>query len=123
MKKIALATLVAMLSACSMLPQKNVSGIYQGTLPCADCEKIEAELVLNSDKTYQYNTVYFKNKEQHPFTEKGTYTWDSNKSGVIRLTNSDNLALKVADTFVEFCDASGNTIKSQHNYKLQKVAK
>ncbi|AUI65297.1 MULTISPECIES: copper resistance protein NlpE [Glaesserella] len=122
MKKIALATFIAMLSACSLLPQKSVSGTYQGTLPCADCEKIEAELVLNSDKTYQYNTVYFKNKEQHPFTEKGTYAWDNNKPNVVRLTNSDNLALKIADTFVEFCDASGNTINSKHNYKLQKVS-
>lgn len=128
MKKLSLVALVAMLSACSMLPEKTLSGTYEGTLPCADCAKIEAKLVLNSDKTYQYNTVFFKGKEQHPFFEKGTYRWDSKKSDVIHLQplkdqNNDSLPdilLKVADTHVELCDAEGNTAKSQH-YRLQKV--
>lgn len=123
MKKIVfVTTLTTMLAACSLLPSKTVSGTYQGTLPCADCEKIEAELILNKDNTYQYNTVYYKNKEKHPFHEKGRYTWDPNKSNVIRLTNSGNMAAQVSDKYVEFCDASGNTVKSSHNYKLQKVA-
>ncbi|OOH90557.1 hypothetical protein BMT54_04575 [Pasteurellaceae bacterium 15-036681] len=122
MKKLTLIALATILSACSMLQQKTVSGTYQGTLPCADCEKIEAKLELNNDGTYQYSTIYHKNKEQHPFIEKGTYSWDANKSGVIRLINSDNIAIKVADTYAEFCDASGNTINSKKlNYKLQKV--
>lgn len=62
MKKMILVSIATLLSACSMLPPKSVSGTYEGTLPCADCEKIEAKLVLNADKTYQYNTLYFKNK-------------------------------------------------------------
>ena len=28
-------------------------GTYKGILPCADCEGIETELELNSDKTYE----------------------------------------------------------------------
>ena len=123
MKKIALIALATVLSACSLLPQKSVSGTYQGTLPCADCEKIAVHLVLNSDQTYEYNTVYYKNKEQHPFMEKGTYTWDSKKSDVIRLTNSDNIAVKVSPDHVEVCDTDGNLIQSKNNYKLPKVTK
>ena len=61
MKKIALVLTSGLLGACSMLPNKNVAGTYQGELPCSDCDKIQAELVLNADNTYQYNTVYFKN--------------------------------------------------------------
>ncbi|MBF0785092.1 copper resistance protein NlpE [Muribacter muris] len=121
MKKIILMSIATLLSACSTLSPKSVSGTYEGTLPCADCEKIEAKLVLNADSTYQYNTLYFKNKEKHPFIEKGTYTWDGNKKGVIRLTNSGNLAVKLSDTFVEFCDANGETSKSGNNYKLHKT--
>lgn len=121
MKKIILLSFATVLSACSTFAPKSVSGIYEGTLPCADCEKIKAKLVLNADKTYQYNTLYFKHKEQHPFTEKGIYHWDSNKKGVIRLTNSGNLALKVSENFVEFCDADGEITKGQNSYKLYKT--
>ena len=64
MKKIALVLTAGLLGACSMFPNKNVAGTYQGELPCSDCDKIQAELVLNADNTYQYNTVYFKNGKQ-----------------------------------------------------------
>lgn len=122
MKKFALIAATAALSACSLLSQKSVSGTYRGTLPCADCSKIQAELILNKDKTYQYNTVYFKNKEQHPFMEKGVYTWDEKKPNVIRLSNSGNLALHVGENHVELCDANGEMVKDSNKYKLDKVA-
>ncbi|WP_303818499.1 copper resistance protein NlpE [Actinobacillus minor] len=125
MKKIAVITLATLLGACSMLPKKNVAGTYQGELPCADCDKIQAELILNADNTYQYNTVYFKNSKEHAFTDKGKFTWDQNKSNVIRLEqDSGNLAFQVTDGYVEICDANGNVVKnSQLNYKLLKVTK
>lgn len=40
MKKIALVLTAGLLGACSMLPNKNVAGTYQGELPCSDCDKI-----------------------------------------------------------------------------------
>ena len=119
MKKIALIAFTTILGACSLLTQKSVSGTYKGTLPCADCEKIEAEIVLNADRTYQYNMIFFKNKELHQFIEKGDYVWDGKKSNVIRLTNSDNLAILVTDSYIEICDTDGNPVAG-HNYKLQK---
>lgn len=130
MKKVSLLAIMAMLSACSVMPEKTVSGTYQGTLPCADCQKIEAKLVLNKDKTYQYNTVYFKRKEQHPFFEKGTYRWDEKKANVLHLQavkgqNNDSLPdilLKVSDTYVELCDADGNVAKGATEYRLEKVS-
>lgn len=123
MKKIALLSFVAALSACSLLPQKQVSGTFQGELPCADCEKIKAELILNKDNTYQYNTVYFKNKKEHKFTDKGKFTWDSSKQNVITLDqNAGNLKFQINETHIEMCDANGNTVKTGKNYKLQKVA-
>lgn len=122
MKKIALVLAAGVLSACSMMPNKNVAGTYQGDLPCADCDKIQAELVLNSDNTYQYNTVYFKNNKQHPFTDKGKFTWDKQKSDVIRLEqDSGSLLLKVTDKYAELLDADGNPVaNTQLNYKLMK---
>lgn len=125
MKKIAVITLATLLGACSMLPKKNVAGTYQGVLPCADCDKIQAELILNADNTYQYNTIYFTNSKEHAFTDKGKFTWDQNKSNVIRLEqDSGSLAFQVTDGYAEICDTSGNVVKnSQLNYKLLKVTK
>ena len=122
MKKIVIVTAVSLLSACSSLSQKSLSGTYQGTLPCADCSKIEAKLTLNPDNTYQYNTVYYKKKDRHPFVEKGVYSWDKNKSNVIHLNNSGNLKLLVSDEKVEICDNKGNVANSHINYTLKKVS-
>ena len=104
MKKIALVLTVGLLGACSMLPNKNVAGTYQGELPCADCDKIQAELVLNAD------------------IDKGKFTWDKQKSDVIRLEqDSGNLLLKVTDSYAELLDADGNpVVNTQLNYKLMK---
>ncbi|MCK3654423.1 hypothetical protein A4G19_01160 [Pasteurellaceae bacterium Macca] len=121
-KTTALTVAALTLSACSSFLQPNVAGTYQGTLPCADCEKIEAKLVLNHDNTYQYNTVYFKNNKKFPFSETGRYTHDSAK-GIIKLTNSNDLSLKVHGSYAELCDEQGHVPKSGNNYKLQKMLK
>lgn len=122
MKKIALIALATLLSACSALSTKSVSGTFKGTLPCADCEKIDAELVLNNDNSYEYHTVYFKKGQEYPFTDKGKYSWDKTKPNVIRLENSGGLLLQVNDTHVEYCGPDGNTIKGKADYRLNKVA-
>ncbi|AHG73682.1 Lipoprotein [Mannheimia sp. USDA-ARS-USMARC-1261] len=123
MKKIALIGFTAtMLGACSLLPQKSVTGTYAGVFPCADCEKIQAQLTLNADRTYQYDTIYFKDKKEYSYRDNGTYTWEANKSNVIRLEHaSGNLAFQVSDQYVELCDPNGNTVKSTNNYKLNKI--
>lgn len=123
MKKIALIGLTTfILGACSLLPQQNVTGTYAGELPCADCEKIQARLTLNADRTYQYDTVYVKDRKEYPYRDKGIYTWDPNKKNVIRLEKtSGNLAFEVTEKYLEICDPNGNTLKSNNNYKLDKI--
>lgn len=119
MKKLFPLVSVALLSACTLSP--SPVGTYQGELPCADCEKISAELQLNPDNTYRYNTVYFKRGKTYPFSENGVFTRGGENNSVIKLVNSDNLTLKLGEGYVEVCDKDGNTIKSEANYKLQKV--
>lgn len=127
MKKLAIiATTILLITACSN-SSKTILGIYQGTLPCADCEKIEAKLVLNADQTYQYQTVSFKNKEKLTLVEEGKFHWDPNKDKVIRLKNNitatlPDILFKVSKNAVEMCDTNGNTVKGLHNYQLYKVA-
>lgn len=126
MKKMALLTITAFLVACSnpittSQPQP-VSGVFKGTLPCADCEKIEAELTLNDDSTYEYYTVYHKNGKEHPFTDKGNYSWDKKRKNVIRLENSENLAIQINETHAELCGPDGKPAEGTSNYQLKKIA-
>ena len=96
MKKLTVIGFSALLGACSLLPQKNVAGTYQGDLPCADCEKIQAELILNSD---------------------------ANKPNIIRLDEkSGNLTFQINENDAEICGIDGQVVKnSNHNYKLTKT--
>ncbi|WKY93960.1 copper resistance protein NlpE [Vibrio metoecus] len=55
------------------------AGIYQGTLPCADCGGIETELTINSDGTYKLTEQYL-DKEGEPFVSEGTFAWDETGS-------------------------------------------
>lgn len=122
MKKIALVAFATLLSACSTLStDKTVSGVFKGTLPCADCEKIDAVLTLNADKSYEYHTVYLKRGQEYPFTDKGTYSWDAQNKNVIRLDNS-NLAMLITDTHAELCGTDGKPVEGKQDYRLQKVA-
>ena len=123
MKKLTVIGFSALLGACSLLPQKNVAGTYQGDLPCADCEKIQAELILNADSTYQYNTVYFKKGKQYPFQDKGKFVRDANKPNIIRLDEkSSNLTFQINENDAEICGIDGQVVKnSNHNYKLTKT--
>lgn len=120
MKKLSLVAFTTLLGACSVLPQQSITGTFQGDLPCADCEKIQAKLVLEPNNHYQYDTVYIKNGKSYPFTDKGVYTTEN---GNIRLDRaSGSLLFRVNDTKAEICDANGQPAKAENNpYVLQKV--
>jgi uncharacterized lipoprotein NlpE involved in copper resistance len=51
-------------------------GIYKGITPCADCEGIETEVVLNKDLTYVIKTKYLGKGDGKIFEEKGSFIWD-----------------------------------------------
>jgi uncharacterized lipoprotein NlpE involved in copper resistance len=54
-------------------------GTYKGVTPCADCEGIETEIILNLDLTYVLKTKYLGKGDGKVFEEKGSFVWD--KSG------------------------------------------
>ena len=54
-------------------------GTYKGVTPCADCEGIETEIILNLDFTYVLKTKYLGKGDGKVFEEKGSFVWD--KSG------------------------------------------
>jgi len=54
-------------------------GTYKGTTPCADCEGIETEVILNTDLTFVIRTKYLGKGDGKTFEEKGNFVW--NKTG------------------------------------------
>lgn len=49
-------------------------GRYKGVVPCADCEGIETELVLNKDKTYAIKTSYLG--KGPGINQTGNFSWN-----------------------------------------------
>lgn len=51
----------------------SFTGIFEGTLPCADCSGIETKLTLNEeDRTFVLEQKYLE-KEDGEFTQKGNF--------------------------------------------------
>jgi uncharacterized lipoprotein NlpE involved in copper resistance len=59
-------------------------GTYKGVTPCADCEGIETELVLNQDLTYVKKTKYLGKGDGNIFQETGDFDWNAT-GGIIDL--------------------------------------
>jgi uncharacterized lipoprotein NlpE involved in copper resistance len=64
-------------------------GIYEGTIPCADCEGINVQITLNEDGTYQATYLYRgKIKENTPLKVSGKFEWNESGSN-IKLDSKD----------------------------------
>jgi heat shock protein HslJ len=61
-------------------------GMYQGVLPCADCQGIQTTLSLFPDNKYQISRVYL-GKSEEVFRSNGAFTSDT-KLNIIRLERS-----------------------------------
>ncbi|MPR32971.1 copper resistance protein NlpE [Salmonirosea aquatica] len=60
----------------SLPDSADYAGTYTGVLPCADCEGIQTEITLHTDKSFIKKTTYLGKKESAVFEKKGTYAWD-----------------------------------------------
>ncbi|MGC9550886.1 copper resistance protein NlpE [Vibrio metoecus] len=89
------------------------AGIYQGTLPCADCGGIETELTINSDGTYKLTEQYL-DKEGEPFVSEGTFTWDETGS-IVTLQSGDQTGRQylVGENTLTHLDMHGQQIDGE----------
>lgn len=109
---------------------------YEGTIPCADCEGIKMELLLennpnNKENEFELTETYLGTKDGNRiFTNRGSYEisygFEENSSTmIITLFNENNEALK---TFIQEDDQQlvvlgndGKKIESTLNYRLTKI--
>lgn len=74
------------------------AGVYEGTLPCASCERIEAVVELNQDHTYTSTFTYIGEPEgEVEFKEEGAFTWDETGSNITLESESEPTQYKVGE--------------------------
>ncbi len=97
-------------------------GIYKGTLPCADCEGIETEIILSKDETYVKKTKYL-GKDEKVFEELGDFTWqeDGNTMSLEGIDTEPTLYFVSENKLIQL-DQEGNRIEGNlaKNYELLK---
>lgn len=54
----------------------DYEGTYKGILPCADCEGIETEVILEAEGKFIKRTKYLAKEESPVLEETGNYVWN-----------------------------------------------
>lgn len=96
----------------------NLSGRYEGELPCADCSAISTTLVLNKDRTYTLHYRYI-GKSDELFQRDGIWRVDSD---ILHL-ESEDYNYKIEGDRLSQLDLSGQemTGKLAGKYILDRV--
>lgn len=91
-------------------------GVYEGTLPCADCEGIKTKLTLNKDNTYNYEQEYLTTKTKDTKSSfTGKFVWDE-KGEQIKLEGMEGNGSSnffVAESKLLILDQEGNRIEGE----------
>lgn len=101
------------------------SGVYRGTLPCADCEGIVIEIRLNEDNTYE-KVMDYLSKGDNKFRESGRFVWDETGGRIIISDNTSNTKewYLIGENRLIALDTEGNKIESslpEDMYILNKI--
>ncbi|MBC9797909.1 copper resistance protein NlpE [Sinomicrobium weinanense] len=88
----------------------DFEGVYEGTIPCADCEGIKTTVTIGKDHAFTVISEYLGKEGDNTFTDKGT--WDIEES-TITLKQEDESVMKffVGEGFIQFLDQEGNKIE------------
>ncbi|CDL79325.1 envelope stress response activation lipoprotein NlpE [Xenorhabdus cabanillasii] len=94
--------------------------VFNGVIPCADCDGIETTLQLSNDGTYILGQTYLKSGQEKPFFETGHWIVNGKK---INLTSDEGekAYYQMTGKDLVMLDIRGEPIQSELNYKLAKV--
>ncbi len=103
----------------NVLTQKAVA-VWEGNLPCADCETLDYQLTLKADKSFDEKSLY-RGESLSEVHETGT--WVMNNDSVIILKQGETVLkyFSFHGQHLEMMDLKGKPIESAINYQLQKV--
>lgn len=92
------------------------AGTYRGIVPCADCEGIKTELVLDQSGTYRLGTLHLGKRKVVPVIREGRFEWDKtgNKILLKEITEGEGPRhFQVGEEKVFQLDQQGNRITGQ----------
>jgi len=130
--QLSLLFLVSFLFACTTA--KNISetpaadqslkdkavAVWEGTLPCPDCERIDYRLTLNSDNSFEEVSV-FRGETLSETHENGR--WQMNTDSIVILKQDQQVYkyFSLNNRQLEMMDLEGKLIDSVEHYRLQPV--
>ncbi|WP_436416712.1 copper resistance protein NlpE [Petrimonas sp.] len=97
-------------------------GVYEGTLPCADCEGIKTKLTINDDNTFVLNSEYL-GEENATFEDKGTYFIENGEILVTQEEDGEQKYYKLQEGSLAQLDANKKPVEGEMApfYVLTKV--
>ena len=97
------------------------AGTYKGVLPCADCEGMDVEVVLNGDGTFQ-RTVTYLGKEGDPEVGNGSFTWQEDGATIELPSGEEKTLYWVTEGNIVQLDTEGKKVEGElaEKYVLQK---
>lgn len=97
------------------------AGVYEGTLPCADCAGIETKLTLNSNLTFELAETYLTDPK-HSFVTTGNFEWDGIKP-IVKLDDKGTpIYYFITEGAAVKYDIEGGPIENDLNYRLKQVS-
>lgn len=96
-------------------------GVYEGIIPCADCEGIRTVVVLTEEGFYKISQEYL-GKSSKKFENHGPFMWDTQGSQLLlRGVKGGDIWLRIGENKVDILDKEKNLILSlSEKYVLQK---
>lgn len=88
----------------------DFAGVYEGTIPCADCPGIKVAITLDSEGNYTKTMTYIDKEPNNVFTDKGRFEWDDSGSNITLKGGKDTEMYKVGENRLFMLDKEGNRI-------------
>ena len=83
-------------------------GVYEGTIPCADCEGIETMIELKEDNYYISHYKYLgKQGDNNEFTNEGPFTWNDDGNSISLQAEGEPTQYKVGENNLILLNADG----------------
>jgi len=100
-------------------------GVYEGILPCADCEGIKTTIQIDTNNTYQFTSIYLGKEKPLKQAKKGIFSWNESGSTIILdgITDGPN-QYQVGENKLFQLDMQGQRITGNLSvkYELAKVS-
>ncbi|MGS2738838.1 copper resistance protein NlpE [Sinomicrobium sp. M5D2P17] len=89
----------------------DFEGVYEGIIPCADCEGIKLTVAINEDGTFKEENEYLGVAKENTFSNEGTWNIEESTITFTPETGEPHMYF-VGEGFIKMLDQEGNEIES-----------